>query len=273
MFTKSSRNALCFLLSFIMAVSVCAFIGSTAVKVTLCSQNYLEHFLSTQKIEDYSTEIYNQRIAVLSDNSGIPLRVFEVVENIDGYEETVVSRFFSDGDTTIFTKDRIETYEKLIKEYLDGNEISYEEEDVYNTAVEAAKIYSDSYGVKNVGAFKSFIEKINDVYAKVSSIALIVFLIAAVFLFILFNDKKKTIAYYAGAFSAAGISCVLISLLSLIFGIGKGGKITPEIYQDAIFSAINCMFLILILIGVIITAISTVSSLRYHKLTKKTKNK
>lgn len=273
MSTKSSRKALCFLLALMMVVGSVLFLSSTVIRGTLCSQRYMEYFVSSRKVSAYCNDVYAQRIAVLADNSGIPTRVFEGVEGIAGYNETVVSRFFTGSDTTVFTQDRIDSYEKLIKEYLDGNEIVYSEENVHNTAVEAAKIYADSFGIKNTDTFKDFVDRVDFLYGKLSSAGITITLVGIVLIFILFTEKKKARIYYSSAFAATGLSCVFIGVFSLIFGIGKGGVITPSVYEKALFSAINGMFLIFIAIGVIITAVSVINSLKLHKLTKSTRNK
>ena len=273
MFTKSSRKLICFLLSLLMVVGLCIFSGATLLRSTLCYQNYMERFISSEKVVNYCNTAYNDRIAVLAENSGIPLRVFEATENVSGYSETVASRFYSGSDTTMFTQDKIETYEKLIKEYLDGNDIQYDENQVYNTAVKAAEIYADSYGLKNLSVFKSFVDEVIGGYGRVSSMGLSIVMIAAALIFVMYSDNKKTVKYYTSSFTATGLSFVFIGLGSLIASLGKSGVITPVVYSKAIFSAVNCMFVILILTGVVITAVSTVVTLRQNKLTRKTRNK
>lgn len=273
MFTKSSRKLICFLLSLLMVVGLCIFSGATLIRSTLCYRNYMEIFISSEKIANYCNTTYNERIAVLSENSGIPLRVFEAAENVSGYSETVTSRFYSGSDTTMFTKDKVETYEKLIKEYLDGNDMQYDENQIHNTAVKAAEIYADSYGMKNLSVFKAFVDDVIDGYGRISSTGLAIVMIAAALIFVMYSDNKKTLKYYTSSFTATGLSFVFIGIGALITSVGKSSVITPDIYSDAIFSALNCMFAILIIAGVIITAMSTVANLRQNKLTRKTRNK
>lgn len=273
MFTKSSRKLICFLLSLLMVVGLCIFSGATLLRSTLCYQNYMERFISSEKVVNYCNTAYNERIAILAENSGIPLRVFEATENVGGYSETVTSRFYSGSDTTMFTQDRIETYEKLIKEYLDGNALQYNENQVHNTAVKAAEIYADSYGLKNLSVFKSFVDDVVDGYGRVSSTGLSITMIAAALIFVMYSDNKKTVKYYTSSFTATGLSFIFIGIASLVTSLGKSSVITPVVYSKAIFSAVNCMFVILILTGVVITAVSTVVTLRQNKLTRKTRNK
>lgn len=273
MFTKSSRKLICFLLSLLMVFGICIFAGSTLVRATLCSKDYMDVFISSDKVAAYCDSSYNARIAVLSENSGIPVRVFEVADDVSGYSETVVSRFYSGSDTTIFTQDKIESYEKLIKEYLDGNEIAYNEPQIHSTAVRAAEIYSDSYGMKNLDSLKVFVDNVISNYGRVSSGGLAILMIAAALIFAMYSDNKKTVKYYTSVFTASGLSFIFIGIAGIIVSLGNGKNITPAVYGDAIFSAVDCMFAILIISGMLVTAVSTVAALRHNKLTKKTRNR
>lgn len=273
MFTNSSRKLLCFLLSLFMVAGICAFTGSTLVRSTLCYQSYMEIFVTSGKVSRYCDNAYNERIAILAENSSIPIRVFDATDNVSGYSETVAGRFYSGSDTTVFTLDKIETYEKLFKEYLDGNDIIYDDEAVHNTAVKAAEIYADSYGMKDTSALKVFVDNAVAEYGRISSIALAVAVISAALIFVMYTDSKKTVKYYTSAFSAAGLSFISVGVISLAVSLGKGSVITPDVYRDAIFSAISVMFVILILLGVVVTAVSTFIALKQNKLIGKGKRK
>lgn len=269
----SSRRILCFLLTILMVIGACTFILSTVIKVTICNKMYMEHFLDTDKISAYCSEIYAERIAALAQNSGIPEDVFEAAAGLDGYSESTVSRFYSGSNTTLFTKDKINAFEKMIKEYLDGNGIAYDDTLVRNTAVKAAEIYSDSFGLKNTQVLKAFIDRINLQYPHISTTGMLAALIGVLLIYVIFNDKKKTLAYYYGALAATGFTLMLVGTTAIVAGIGRSAVITPIVYGDAIFSAVSIMLVLTTAIGVLITIASIVMLLRYYKLTKKTRNK
>lgn len=273
MLFKSSRSLLCFFLVFIMVIGIDMFAAPTLVRSTLCSQSYMSLFLETKSIKNYCNNSYKDRMALLAENSGIPIRVFDVAENMEGYSENAIERFYNGYNTEIFTQDKIDTYEKLIIEYLDGNNISYNKEQVHNTAIKAAEIYSDCYGLKNTETFKMFVDNVNSSYGRIASIGLVIALAALLMILILHNDKKKTVKYYTGAFSAAGLSFIFIGVFCLIFKIGKSAQITPDIYSNAVFNAISVMFVLLILTGIIITAVSTIAAMKNSKLLNKKSRK
>lgn len=273
MFNVSSRKKLSFFLTVLMVIGICAFVLSTLFRITVCSQGYMEYFLDTDKVTSYCTDVYNQRMAVLSENSGIPIRVFEATENIDGYSESSVSRFYSGSDTSVFTKDKINTYEALIKEYLQGNNISYDEVLIRNTAIKAAEIYADCFGLKNTQTLKVFVDRAIAQYPHIASVGMFVVLVAVILLYFLYSDKKEAIGYYLAAGTSSGVSLVIIGLISLFSGIGKSAVITPAVYGNAIRFAMNTGFVILMLSGFVLTVLSVVLSLRHNKLTRKTQNK
>lgn len=265
MFTKSSRKALCFSLTVVMVIGICLFFASTLVRSTLCSPSYMNHFLSSGQVTEYCDDVFEQRIALLSENSQIPVRVFNASGNAGGYSETVIEKFYNGSDTSMFTKDRITIYENLIIEFLDGNGEKYDKELVHNTAVEAAEIYADCYGVRNIEPLRQFINDTISCYGKISSAGLIIILISFLLIISMFDNKKKALIYFSSAFSAAGLSFVLIGVLCLIFGIGKGGTITPTVYSDAIFKSINVMLVSQVVIGLVFVTASTITTLKLSR--------
>lgn len=268
MFTKSSRRVLCFFLTFLMVVGISLFSAATIVRATLCSPIYMSKFLSSSKITDYNDEAFKQKIALLSENSGIPVRVFEASDNVGGYSETVVERFYNGNDTTMYTKNKITVYESLIIEFLDGNGEKYDAELVHNTAVEAAKIYADCYGVKNVGLLKEFVDSVIGSYGKLASAGLVITLVSFLLILSLFENKKKTHRYYLSAVTASGLSFILTGIICLISGVGQGAVITPSVYSDAIFKSINVMFIISIVVGLAFVIPSTIAALKSSRLIK-----
>lgn len=269
MFTKSSRRILCFFLTFLMVVGICLFSAATIVRATLCSPVYMDKFLSASKITDYNNENFKQKISLLSENSGIPVRVFEASDNVGGYSETVVERFYKGNDTSMLTKNKITVYEKLIIEFLEGNEEKYDEAFVHNTAIRAAEIYAECYGIKDIAYFKEFIDNTVNSYGKLASAGLVIILISFLLILVMFENNKKAYKNYLSAFTAAGLSFVFTGVICLIAGVGKGAAISPSVYSDAIFKSINFMFLIQIAVGLVLVVLSTISLLKLNRLIKR----
>ncbi|MGN0521694.1 MAG: hypothetical protein ACI4IQ_03545, partial [Eubacterium sp.] len=121
------------------------FFGSALVKNTLCSADFLKRTFLTQDLKEQCEKNFESRMNALELDSLIPVRVFETVSKVDDEtSEDAIDRLFGEHDTSLYTADRVETFEELCKEYLDGNGIKYNEEQVQNTAVRATQIYADS---------------------------------------------------------------------------------------------------------------------------------
>ncbi|MCM1114061.1 MAG: hypothetical protein NC397_01035 [Clostridium sp.] len=255
-----SRNILCFFLSLIIAAGASLFVGSVLVNI-VCSNGYMSLFFNASDVNEYCDKVYSDRIAVLADNSNIPVNVFERAEGMVNNNENAVDRFFSNSDTSLYLNERIQAYEELCKEYLVGNEIKFDEAAVHNTAVKAAEIYAESYGIQNADALKDFVSSINEDAAKVSSNGLVMILAATLVILFLFNDKKKSLRYFSSAITAAGITCIIVGLAGK-FIILKNVEIAPVVYGTALDKAIGVMCFLFILVGVVMTALSVYESYR-----------
>ena len=267
---RGSRQLLCSMLSVVITIGAVLLVCSTLIHATLCSRMYMSQFVATDKINSYCHEVYNKRILLLAENSNIPIRVFDVAYGIDGYSESALDRFFNGNDTEIYTNDRIETYEAMIKEYLEGTEQVYDEAAVHNTAVKAAEIYSDCFGLKNIDSLRLFVNNAKSNYSRLSSFALLMIFVPVLLIFALFTTKKKALDYYCMAGASTGFALIFVSVICLIAGVGKSFSITPEIYQNAVFLAINIMLAAALLIGVAIATASIV--LAYKTVRKRAKN-
>lgn len=267
------RRVLCYLLSLLMVIGGTLFIGTQVFKWTVCNEKFMSPFFNLASINEYCDNLYNERIEVLSNESGIPLVAFDAVDKVKGYSETAIDRFFQGDDTTLYTNDLVESFYKIFIEYLDGNEIKYDKTEIKNTAVKASEIYSDCYGLDNTTAFKAFVDTVNSRFAKLSSAGLLCIVASLILIYFVYSDKKKAGSYIAGSFSAIGCTCVLAGLLSIIFGVGRHIGITPEIYSTAVSKAFIAMFAILVLLGIAITAVTVRWSYVLNKLDKKHRNK
>lgn len=266
---RSSRKLLCILLSATITVGAVMFFSATLIRGTICSEKYMLKFTQTSSLEKYCYDTYNERIALLAENSSIPVRVFEIAESVDGYKDSAVERFFNGGNTEIYTAERINTYESLIIEYLDGVGQKYDETAVHNTAVKAAEIYSDSFGIKNVEYIRSFVNNTKEIYPKVVSIGFMLILVPSLLCVSVFTKKSRSIKYFHMAASATGISMVFISIISLVSGISTKLSITPIVYQRSISNAITVMLVLGLMLGIVITF--TAVSAAYLRAAKQAK--
>lgn len=267
---SKSRKIICFLLSVIMVISAGLFTGIEMISNTLCSEKYIEKVFSSKSVMSECEENYKTRIGILAKDSLIPERVFFAAdENNTGQNENAVNKFFGGHDSTLYSNNRVETYEKLCVEYLEGNNIEYNKSEIHNVAEKAANIYADSFGLKNTEEIKAFIDKVNALSPKMTSFALLLLTVCIIIIFFMFSKKRDAAEVYCSAGTALGFTFIFTGITALIFGIGNNPKVTPQAYAKAISLAVNGDFAILIIIGILICAMSLTGSVRICKRRQK----
>ncbi|MCC8073214.1 MAG: hypothetical protein LIO62_03720 [Clostridiales bacterium] len=262
---KATRNILCFFLSFIIVLGGICFVGALTVNCTLVSQSYMKSILASDKILAECNDNFQKQLEALADESNIPSRVFEAVETVDDTTDLAVDRLFEGNDTTLFMESKVELFESLCKEYLDGNEIAYDEEDIHNTAVRAAEIYADSFGLKNTDEARNFIVTVQENATGIASTGLLALVLGVGMLLIMFKSKTDSAERIFSAFTAMGVTLFLAGLVSLISGFGQGAHIYPEIYSQAIDTAVIGVWIIITACGAIITGASVFASVQIYK--------
>ncbi len=263
---KSSRKVLCVMFSIIIAVGGLMTAGSVAAKCTIGSQMFMDKKLSSESVKKECDNNFKERLEVIADKSDIPVHVFNAVFDAEeAYSETLAKCLFTGGDTSMFSQDKVDLFETLCTEYLDGNNIKYSKQLVHNTAVEAAQAYSDSYGMYNTEGISEFITQVNHNYSKFLSTGLIMMAIGALLINLMFSESRDKTKYSAHGFTAAGLSIALTGIVGLISGIGRHAHISPQLYARVISRAVNSGFIIMIAIGVLILALSSIVTYKCFK--------
>ncbi len=269
---RSSRKILCVLFTVIIAIGGLLTVGSVAVRCTIGSQEYMEKVFNSDTVKTMQDEHFKKRLEVIASKSDIPFHVFEAVFSMDeSYSESVVKRVFTGGDTSMFSRDKIDLFEELCTEYLEGNNISYNADQIHNTALEAALAYADSYGVNNTESVTEFINQIVMNFGKFASTGMVLLAIGIVLINIVFSERRAQIKYTASAFIACGLSLIFFSAAGLIFGIGRDSDIVPQIYSVVSSRVVSTTFLMMIIIGLIIVAASGFVTYKCFKSDQKEK--
>ncbi|MCD7796379.1 MAG: hypothetical protein LUG95_01780 [Clostridiales bacterium] len=180
---KSTRKILSviFIIIIISAVGICISVASLILRVTFCTEYYVQRFFASDEIIKQCKENFNARIEVLEAQSSIPARAFEAVESFDEIiSDSAISRLFGGHNTTLYTKDTVEKFEQLCIKYLDGNSIEYDETLVHNTADKVAQIYADCFGLENTTELTNFISDIETDYQNWLSVGLLLILLPIV---------------------------------------------------------------------------------------------
>lgn len=263
---RKARKILSVLFVIIMAVGGNLFFSSEIVKYTICNPSYMVKVFSLNSFYTQCEKNFTDRIEVISAKSKIPADVFKAVLDEDAVlSSNAVKKLFTDDNPELYSPDLIEQFENLCLEYLDGNKISYDKTMVHNTAVYAAEVYSDSFGIHNTQEAKAFIDNVNGNYAQYASIGLLLIVVSSAIFFIIYSKKNERKRAFASAFTALGGSLFLPGFCGLVFGVADSPMLTPQQYAKALSVAVDGAFVLLMTAGILITVLSVTASVHEYK--------
>ena len=147
---SKSRKAICFILTLLIAAGSILLFGISITKSTVMSQKYMNYVFDKCNVSEQCEKAFKDQISVLEAQSGIPSRVFDAVyKNNDISNSSALTRLYNQDNPDLYSNNQIAQFDSLCKEYLEGNNMQYDEALIHNTAVKAAQAYSDCFGLKN----------------------------------------------------------------------------------------------------------------------------
>lgn len=259
---KSTRK----LLSYIMALIIagCLAVGSisTIASSTVASKNfYIKHLVNGQLVNQIEEQL-DSKYQTLSKKSGIPSAVFESVTTAYNTTEAVrqaTSYLFDENDSTMYSDNKVEFFYNSCVEYLEANEIEYNEDSIMNVAKEATEIYSSVVGLHNMGGVNNFVVALKAKLVKIVSICVVFAIIFVVAMLFIYREKEKAMLYIGGGIIGSGLADLFVGLLLIITKVGGKYDLIPAVY-NAVFASMTmkCIFyemvagLILIILGAIV---------------------
>ncbi|MCH5321819.1 MAG: hypothetical protein J1E36_08635 [Eubacterium sp.] len=266
---RKARKILSFILSVIIVIGGISFTGAEIVKYTLCNEAYMSKTFASGAVHNQCVENFKSRISVISAKSNIPERVFEaILDNNTPSANTAVLRVFARNNATLYSDDLVERFESLCLEYLSGNEISYDKDMVHRTALYAAEVYSDCFGIKNTDEAMAFVDKVDKSHGKYASTGLLLIVLPMALILIMFSKKKDAQRALCSAFTALGLALVLIGFSGIIFNVGGSPLLAPQFYASSLSVSVKGAFAASIIIGILITVPSILGSVKQYKLSK-----
>lgn len=273
---RKTRSAISLLITLIFSISLTCGLCAVLINTTFASSSFMEKRFVTKSLAQECETQLDMQFEALSIKSGIPARVFKNIENETSVENTLkssVHSFYSHIDTQAAKATKAEYFYSLCIEYLDGNNLSYNEHDIKNTAAEAAEIYDKCLGISNTEHLIDFVDgvKINAPRASLGLFAE-VFLFGALF-FIIYKSRNRAFSYVSTGVSVSGVTLVLISIFGLIFKIGMHFSMSPAAHYNAMCSVIRLFFLLLFAAGALLILIGTVGNIVIYNSEKKKERK
>lgn len=260
-----SRKIISIILTVLIACGSIFLFGTLITKATVMSESYTSYVFNKAGVNESCKKAFSNQVKVLEAQSGIPARVFNSVYNFDDTSGgTAIERLFSSSNATLNTNSQTEKFEKLCKEYLEGNNMQYDEQLIHNTAVKATKAYSDCFGMKNTEQISTFIQDVNNHYQSYLSIGALLFIVPTVLFIILFRRSLDVAFNLFSALTISGMTFITSGIASLIAKVGLH-DITPQIYQQAFYDCVKGACFVSIVFGVLLTAISVFANVKITK--------
>ena len=252
-----SRRIIVVILEIVLAVSTVIFLFSAMMTFTAADKNYFINSFANESLVNECENQLNAKYEALSSETNIPARVFERVK--DDYPTNEALRqaalsIFSEENETLYSESKISYFYELSIEYLEGNGVQYNKEDVKRAAKQAARIYSDTVGLHNTGGIEARINSFSKKYPKITLISLVIS--CACFPSIMIMYKRKKGGYYAaiGGVLIGSAATAMGTVLAVLLNLGGGIDILPEIHKQSIMSTTIKDFLILSFISILISA-------------------
>lgn len=262
---RKSRKIISIILAVLIACGSVLFFGTLITKATIMSEKYTSYVFNKAGVNESCKKAFSNQVKVLEEQSGIPARVFNSVYNFnDTSGGTAIERLFSSNNTTLNTNSQTEKFEKLCKEYIEGNNMQYDEKLIHNTALKATQAYSDCFGMKNTEQISSFIQDVNNHYQSYLSIGALLFIVPLVLFIILFRRSLDVAFNLFSALTISGMTFITSGIASLIAKVGLH-DITPQIYQQAFYDCVKGACFVSIIFGVLLTAISVFANVKITK--------
>jgi hypothetical protein len=251
---KGTRKLLSLFLVVIISFSVAIAITSMVTNLTFSTRSFLTNNLVTDELVSECESQLEMKYDALEVKSGIPARVFETVEQDYSTVDSLnlaVENIFTDETATLFSEARVDYFYNLCVEYLEGNNIDYDEDSVKLAAREAAEIYGECVGIHNTDSIESQLLLLSGKCAKIASAALVAIVFAVFLLLVLYQTRMLAYLIAAGSAAAGSIAVVFGSILCLITKVGSNFAISPVAYQQSFYSLTKLYFTILLLTSIL----------------------
>lgn len=273
---RKLRSAVSILLTMLISFAVSSAVGAIMVNSTFASSSFMEKRFVTNSLAAECEAQLDLQFEALAVKSGIPARVFRNIENETSVESTLrssVHNFYNHIDTEAAKATKAEYFYNLCIEYLEGNGISYNKQDIENTAYEAADIYENCLGFSNTEHLIDFADAVQADAPRAVLGLLVSALVLGAFFFVLYKSKNHALSYLAASVSVSGVTLVFVSLASLIFKVGTHFSMSPAAHYNAMCSVIRLFYLLVLAVGALFILIGTVGNVMIYNSEKKKERK
>lgn len=249
---KSTRKILSVLFAIVIALSVVFGSFAGVFSSTYGSRSFvIKHFVTNEIVAECDKQL-DIKYEALEKKCGIPARVFEMVKTRENTADTLkkaLSNVFNENDSTLNSSSRVDYFYDICVEYLDGNKLKYDEQNVRNVAKEAALIYSDSVGIHNFDEIKQYISDVDSKCARVESTSALVLVVAAVMILVMYKKKPQAYGFFGSGVLSGGVAILIGGIVAFSMRSKLVSTVYPTVYQTGIDSMAKSMTIWIVLIG------------------------
>ena len=254
-----SREILAIILQCVIAVSTAMLLFSFIMNFTFASPSYIASRFPSGEVAAQCDEQLTKKYTALSKESGLPIRVFEMVkEDMPTVQSvnTSVKGLVEGESVNFYNQNQIDCFYNLCEEYAKGNDLDYTKSDLVATAEKAARIYSETVGVKNAD---SAVQKMSDLKRRVTFAQLIsaVLLVACgVSVVLMYSRKRLGYAKLLTATAGGGLGVLFASGMLYIIKPAQHLNIAPAVFAQCFSEMSKEYFFITALVSVAIIVTS-----------------
>lgn len=258
-----TRRFISYLLTIIIAAGGMMLFGTAIARATMLNESYVNAVFDRSGAFERSKKDFEDCVLVLEARSSIPARVFNSVYSFsDSQSGNAAAYLFGSEDSQLYAESKTEEFEKLCKEYLDGNNMSYDSELVHNTALEATEMYSQCFLISGGEELAAEISKAQDAYAGVLSLGLLLVILPVALLLSLYRRNYEIYFNINAAFTLQGLIFMFSAIGCLILRVWQNVGLSPAAYADAYAKAVQGACAVGLVFGALLTAISLFFNIR-----------
>lgn len=253
-----TRKVLSIMLSVLLAV-IMALTGALLVmNLTLSNRAFLEQNVVTATLTDECEKQLDAKFAVLEEETGIPIRVFQAITVEYPVETTLKMAFqnaFGAEDSTFYNHTLIDYFYHLCEEYLEESKASFTEEEVQLAANKAAVIFSETVGLHEVDFVNTKLLALRHTVSSLLAVAVVGLVLCVILMLMLYTDRSKAAGYLLYGAAGGALGMLLGSLGCLVTKAHTNLLLLPSIYASVVGEMVKKYFLLTAAAGAVLLVI------------------
>ncbi len=263
-----SREMLSLLLQLVTAVCTAVLIYSFLLNITVVNVNYYaQEFPAAQYAADCEARL-SKNYEMLAKESGFPVRVFERVKTdmpTAQMLQTHLASLMQEDEPEIYNENLVAYFYHLCEDFAKGNQMQYREADLRVTAEKAARIYSDTVGLRG---FENANVKYRDLRQRVTLAQLVSFiagLLCCACLMLMYTRRRLSYFRILTALMTGGIASLMSSGVLYLLKPVEHLDIQPAAFTQCLSDMADKFFIVVAMFSVAVIMVSLIFTIRIEQ--------